>query len=424
MLQMHRSIGCIRQFAVCCVFAGFIFSTTAQASGLTLAAAEELALASDPGVRSVESNKLALEEMSVASEQLPDPLLKMGLVSLPTDTFNLGQEPMTQVQVGVVQKFPRGKSRSLRSAQTLQKSEGLDDVARDKELQIKLAVREQFLEVLKQQELARINNEAISAFTDVAEITREYYATGRVHQQDVLQASVELAKVEDRATRIAQDEEQARTRLATWIGDAAFRDLADSWPQFPAPLKSDMTVENLLEHPRIQALQKNISAAETAVELARQRYKPEFALDLTYGGRGGTNPDGSSRTDLLTLMVVMDVPLFTKNRQDRVVAAQVAESSAVTYMRDDVLRRMRSEVEFHQATLDRQRERIDLFENTLLPEAEFSSEASMNAYSASIADLTQLLRSQITEFNLQLEHARLLAEVLKTQARLRYLEGE
>jgi hypothetical protein len=167
-----------------------------------------------------------------------------------------------------------------------------------------------------------------------------------------------------------------------------------------------------------------MSAAETGVELARQKYKPEFALDVTYGGRGGTNPDGSSRTDLLTFMVVMDVPLFHKNRQDRVVATQLAESSAAMYSRDDLLRRMSSEADFHVATQLRQQERISLFESTLLPEAAFSSEASFGAYQSSIEDLTTLLRTRITEFDLQLEHARLQAEVLKTQARLLYLEGE
>ena len=204
MLWMHRSISRFQVFAIIGLLAGITLSTSIEASGLTLGMAEELALESDPGVQAVEANKLALEEKSVAADQLPDPLLKMGLVSLPTDTFNLGQEPMTQVQVGVIQKFPRGKSRALSSTQTFLKSEGLDEVVRDKELQIKLAVREQFLEVLKQQELARINAEAIAAFSDVADITEGYYATGLVQQQDVLQASVELAKVEDRATRIAQ----------------------------------------------------------------------------------------------------------------------------------------------------------------------------------------------------------------------------
>jgi hypothetical protein len=123
-------------------------------------------------------------------------------------------------------------------------------------------------------------------------------------------------------------------------------------------------------------------------------------------------------------MVVMDVPLFHRNRQDRVLAAQVAESSAAMFSRDDLFRRMSSEVNFHVATQQKQQERIDLFENTLLPEAAFSSEASFGAYQSSIEDLTTLLRTRITEFDLQLEHARLQAEVLKTQARLLYLEGE
>ena len=160
------------------------------------------------------------------------------------------------------------------------------------------------------------------------------------------------------------------------------------------------------------------------MELAKQKYKPEFALDVTYGGRSGTNPDGSSRADLLTLMVVMDVPLFHKNRQDRFVAAQVAESSAASFSRDDIFRRMRSEVDYHLATHKRQQQRIELFESTLLPEAAFSSEASFGAYQSSIDDLSTLLRTRITEFDLQLEHARLQAEALKTQARLLYLEGE
>ncbi len=424
MFRMQRGIKFSQAPAITLLLAAITLSSNIAASGLSLKLAEELALASDPGVRSVKSNQLALEELSVAAEQLPDPLIKMGLVSLPTDTFNLGQEAMTQVQVGLIQKFPRGNSRSLRSEQIGLMSQGLDKKARDQELRVLLAVREQFLEVTKQRHLARINAESVTAFSDLADITVDYYATGRVHQQDVLQAAVELARVEDRAIRIAQDEEQARARLAMWIGDAAYRDFEDAWPKFDYHSSAAVIKDGLPQHPRILALQKGVNAAEKGVELARQKYKPEIALDLTYGGRAGSNPDGSSRADLLTFMVVMDVPLFRKNRQDRVVAAQLAESSAAMFSRDDLFRRMKSEVDFHLATHQRQQERIMLFENTLLPEAAFSSEASFGAYQSSIEDLTSLLRTRITEFDLQLEHARLQAEVLKTEARLIYLEGE
>ena len=406
------------------VLAGNTISINAAASGLSLRKVEALALAADPGVQSVQANQTALQEMAIAAEQLPDPMLKMGLVALPTDSFNLGQEAMTQVQIGVVQKFPRGKSRSLRSEQIGLKSKSLDAIARDQELRILLAVREQYLEVAKQKQLLKINAEAIEVFSDVADITQEYYATGRKQQQDALQALVELAKVEDRATRISQDEQQARAKLATWIGDAAYRDLDDAWPLLKTVSTANVIKENLQDHPRLLALQENISAAETGIELARQKYKPEFALDLTYGARSGVNPNGSSRADLMTFMVVMDVPLFHKNRQDRFVAAQVAESSAAIFARDDIFRRLRSQVDFHAATQGKQQERIELFETTLLPEAAFSSEATLGAYQSLTEDLTTLLRARITEFELQLEHARLQAEVLKTQARLLYLEGE
>jgi outer membrane protein TolC len=134
--------------------------------------------------------------------------------------------------------------------------------------------------------------------------------------------------------------------------------------------------------------------------------------------------DGSSRPDLFSVMVMMDVPLFHKNRQDRYKAAAVSESAAAAFDRDDVFRRMRSEAALQAATLQRQQERIRLFEESLLPDAEFNAEAAFSAYQAALDSLTTLMRARITEYELQLEYATVRAELLKTKARLRYFEGE
>lgn len=395
----------------------------AVADTLSLAHAELLALGKDPAVLSVEASRTALAERAVAAGELPDPMLKLGLAALPVDSFQLGQEPMTQVQLGIVQKFPRGRTRILRSDQLDQRAAGLDLVAEDRRLQILRAVRESYFEVLKQRKLAAINREAIAVFSDLLNITQDYYATGRVPQQDVLRAAVELSRAEDRATRIAQDEDRARARLATWIGDSAFLNIREDWPD-PGPVLPEDTIRAGLEnHPRIRALHQDVIAAETGVELARQRYKPEFSMDVTYGGRGGANPDGSGRTDLLSMMVVMDIPLFTANRQDRVVAASVAEASAASFNRDDVYRLMLSDVDLHAANLRHERERLTLFEQALLPDAGFNAESTFEAYQAAVENLTTLMRARITEFELQLDYASLQAESLKTRARLLYLQG-
>lgn len=413
-----------RPFVLCALLCALATGQALQAEPLTLPEAQSLALAADPGVQAVQARSEALQELAVAGGQLPDPVLRMGLVSLPTDTWRLGQEPMTQVQVGLSQKFPRGRSRSLRAEQLREESLALDESARDQRLRIALAVREDYLEVLKQIRRNEVNAAAIAAFTDLAEITQDYYATGRVQQQDVLRAAVELAKVEDRALRIAEDEDRARARLAAWIGDAAFREFARDWPQLAAPAAPEAIAAELPQHPRLAALQQQASAAETGIELTRQRYKPEFGVDLVYGGRGGTDVDGSARSDLFSVMLVMDVPLFHGNRQDRYSAASVAESAAAWFSRDDMHRRLLSEVELHSAALHRQQERLRLFEESLLPDAGFNAAAAFEAYQSALDDLTTLMRARITEFELQLEYAGLQAEKLKTQARLHYLEGE
>jgi outer membrane protein TolC len=399
-------------------------ATTSHAASLSLEAAEALALRQDPSVQAVEARREALQELAVASGQLPDPMLRAGLVSLPTDTWRLGQEPMTQVQIGLSQKFPRGHTRSLQSEQLQERSRSLNETIRDRRLRIALAVREGYIEVLKQVRRAEINAGAVVAFADLADITQDYYATGRVQQQDVLQAVVELAKVEDRATRIAQEEDRARASLATWIGEAAWGEVQSDWPALDAPSTLDEITRTLLGHPRIAALQRQISAAETGVELAKQRYKPEFGVDLVYGQRSGSDMDGASRPDLFTVMVVMDLPLFHKNRQDRYAAASVAESSAALFERDDMYRRMLSEAQLNMVTLQRQQERMRQYEHSLLPEAGFNAEASLEAYQSALDNLTTVMRARITEYELQLDFADLQAELLKTRARLSYLAGE
>ena len=419
-----KSSGYRRLFVFLILIATNAIQTNTNANELGLEEAERLALLADPGVASIEANRQALDEMSVAARQLPDPMLKTGLMSLPTDTFRLGQEAMTQVQVGLVQKFPRGQTRALNARQISEQSGALNETAQDQRLRIILATREQYLEIQKQQHLARINADAIRVFSELADIIQDYYATGRVHQGDVLQAEVELAKVRERAARFNQEEDQARARLATWIGLAANENLPEDWPTLrPQPSASEIKAK-LPNHPRILALGKRIAASETGIDLAHERYKPEFSVDVTYGGRAGTNPDGSSRSDLLSMMVLMDIPLFRKNRQDRVTAARIAESSAVTFARDDVFRQMKSDVDFNSSTWQRQQERIELFQTILLPQAAYSSDSSLDAYQSSFGDLTTLLRAQITEFELRLDHARLQADALKTHARLLYLGGE
>jgi len=394
------------------------------AASLTMTEAEQLALNDDYTLRAIDARGQSMSELSVAAESFPDPQLKLGFANLPADSFNLGQEAMTQAVIGVRQMFPRGQTRSLKSTRLTESVARNDAEALDRKQQLQLAVREEYTRIYLHQEREKILRQSLVVFTDLAEITRDYYASGRAHQQDVVQAQLELSRVKERLTRIQQQENKARARLAEWIGADAYRELDPQWPRVKQPESAQQIITDLPEHPHLRAWQHEIAKSRTSEEIARQAYKPAFAVDLAYGGRGGQNPDGSNRSDLLSVFVTMDIPLFNKNRQDRVLASSIADTSATQFAHDNIYRSMKARVEENAATLSYERERLGLYEELLLPQASFNAEAAFEAYQDAVDDLTTLMRARIGEYELRLSHASLRAEEIITRARLLYLQGE
>ena len=393
------------------------------AAELTIEEASQLALKDDYTLRAFGARSESLTELAIATERLPDPKLKLGFANLPTDSFNLGQEAMTQAVIGVQQMFPRGQTRSLNSARINESVARNNAEAEDRRLQILLAAREEYIRIFLHRERQKILEQSLVVFTDLEEITRDYYANGRAHQQDVVQAQLELSKVKERLALIRQQEEEARARLAERIDTDAYRELDPSWPRFNQPPPAQQIVAELVEHPRIQAWQHEIAKSRTSEEIARQAYKPGFAVDLAYGGRSGQNPNGTNRSDMLSVFVTMDIPLFTKNRQDRVLASSIASTSATEYTRDDVFRSMKARVEESAATLVHQQERLGLYQEYLLPQAAFNADTAFEDYQDAVGDLTTLMRARIGEYELKLNHAALRAEEITTRARLLYFQG-
>ncbi len=104
-----QTLECLACRSALVLFLG-LFMAPAHAEGpISLEEAVRIALgAGDPTVARHEAQAAALGDTAVADGQLPDPRLMVGFVNWPTDSFDYDQEPMTQIQVGVLQRFPQG----------------------------------------------------------------------------------------------------------------------------------------------------------------------------------------------------------------------------------------------------------------------------------------------------------------------------
>ena len=417
-------MGRSRIFSSACaviVVAACTQTVTAAEPELTLAQAERLAIEQDPAANAMLMRADALAYHGVADSQLPDPKLSLGLFNLPLDNFDLNDNPTTQLRAGVRQTFPRGDTltlkRTLADAEATAIRASADNYLRS----VTREVRETWLEIFYHSAAGQIIAQSRNLFEQLVDITESHYGGGRVTQQDVLQAQIELIRLDDRATQTLATEEQHRAQLAKWIGEAAHRPLSQTLPTLsPLPSRADLET-SLEQHPLIIADSARIQGANDAINIARAQYKPEWSLGMEYRKRFGDNPDGSDRADMMAIMATVDLPLFTEKRQDQRVLASLRQADAAALTRDDSVRQLRATLEQEYSSVTRLSERQSLYQSGLLPNTVANADAALSAYQSGLSEFTAVMRARITAFNVRLESLRIEVDRAQSHARLLYL---
>lgn len=401
------------------------FSFGVIANELTLAEAERLALDADFIIKQYNTRADSLNEIAIAEEQLPDPKAKFGVMNIPVDSFSRTQEPMTQLQFGVQQAFPRGDTLHYKRLRTEDMADVDKAKALEQEKKVLRSLRNSYLNLFLNVKTELILEQNRTLFTQLLDITQRQYAVGRDNQHDVLRAQLELALVDDRIAEIVGAKEIALAELSKWIGnDSAQRPLPESFPELSSFVSEEEIVSNLNFHPMIQMEDAVVNAKEKNIKIAEEQYKPGWMLDLTYGQRSGNNLDGSSRDDFASAMVMVDLPLFTDKRQDKRLSASKLEHQASQFARTDRLLELKRQVEKEHANWIRLGKRFELYETRALVDAEQNSESTLKAYQNDLTDFTTLMRARLTELNTQLDMLKIRVDRAKSQANLLYYTRE
>ncbi|MBU2068825.1 TolC family protein [Rheinheimera aquimaris] len=402
---------------------------------LKLEQAVALAVDADPWLTGSQFTQEALNDEAIAAATLPDPRVSLMAGNFPVDTFDLNQEAMTQLSVGVSQMFPRGDSLALAQHQKQQLAEQHPLLRLDRKAKVSAMVSQLWLEVFKAQESIRLIEQDRALFEQLVDAAKAGYssALGRARQQDVIRAQLELIRLEDRLTMLRQQQQAAQKRLTEWIGAPATVPLAPVLPtqSLSRPLSvptikqaSEHTrYEWIRHHPALRALDQRIDATQTGVDLAKQKYKPEWGLTAQYGYRD-SDPMGRDRADLFSVGVTFDLPLFTGNRQDKEVSAAVNRTEAIKTEKHLLGRRLMAELETASVQLARLDERQALYTDQLLPQMAEQAEASLSAYNNDDGDFAEAVRARIAELNAKIDALAIAVDRQKTIAQINYLLAE
>ena len=399
--------------------------TALPAHALDLAEAERIAVERDAMLRQLAAEAQGMRDRAVAEGQLMDPKLRLGAVNVPVDSFSLDAEDMTMLEVGVSQEFPAGRTRELARKRMEQSAVAAEAVAADRRLVVQREVRRAWTELAYVARARKLVEGQAEWVEQMRASARARYASGEGKQLDVLQAGLDVAMLREQLLDLDRDEAMRRAQLGRWVGDDQARLANAAALPARAALEPLATLEErLLRHPAQQDFERRIAAAETATDLARQRNRPSWMLDVSYGFRDGEMMGGESRPDMLSAMVSFDLPLFRANRQDREVAAARAETRALHEMHDDHQREMLAMLTEAWSVADRTAALERFYETDLLPLAEQSVQAALLAFGANRSMIDDVIAARRASLEASLKHLRLVADRAQAQYDIDYLVGE
>lgn len=406
-----------------------LLTINANAQQLTLSVAEDIALKRDPSATLYSAQQASLIAQGISRSQLADPMIKFGLNNVPVDSLSLSDDPMTQFSLGLSQQFSAGDSLELTAKGFSLQAQQSILLAENRQLELKLQIRELWFDIrfakIAQSILAK-NQQLFSQH--VTNLYRQF-ELGYRQNQDLIKAELELAKFDDKIAAFAQQEQALRGQLVSWVGPQAFATFSTQLPIWPLSLEYVQQAglkhyRLLADHPQVLAAQQAIDVAQNNIATANESYKPAFKIDVGYGHREALDmATGSSRSDLISGSVSMNIPLFTSNRQDQVVISATQGKGIKQAEKDLLLIKFNGILNGAIANFSNTKARMQRYQETLLVQAKANSDAAIQGYQTNTNDFEQVINVLMDEQALTLEYQQLHFQNLKTLARIRYFQA-
>jgi len=405
---------------------------SAHASGqvLTESSAVDVAVRDNPNLAEMQARYQALAEVPSQVGALPDPMVNLNAMNFPTDSYDRDQEAMTQLQVGFSQVFPFPGKLGLKEAAAEYDAQAAGHSVDEVRLQLIKNVKSKWWQLYyldRALETVDINQALLRQFISV---TKTKYETGKGLQQDVLLSQLELSKLMDQDIQLQAIRRNQAIQLNILM-DKPATDIV-LLPGQVSKIMPDLVDEDVLyqkaefTRPRLKQMETRIDAAKSRLDLAKRDYYPDFKLGMTYGARTGDNPPprGGARSDFVSVMVGVKIPLYAGRKQSKAVSQRSRELQKNRYAFLDERGLVTAAISSAVTDYGRARQQFSLYGTGIVPQAQQTVESMLAGYQVSEVDFLNLVRSQMTLFNYELQYWKALSDAKQALARLEAAVGE
>lgn len=385
----------------------------------------DAALSNHPSLASMRQRVAAKENEAVRAGALSDPKAWIGLSNVPTNTWSLSKEEMTGKEFGISQMLPYpGKRENSSRIVEREKEQAGFELAEMRNM-LRADVKMAYAELSTARAQAGVVRRVQVILEQIVAVSREMFAVGKGSQPDVLRGQLEFQKMREMLLTLENRERVLSVRLNT---------LAALPPGEPVPPLDDLAEFRLTlsaddlrriyleERPARRAAGAKIRRGELLVRQAEFEGKPEFEVAASYMQRDKMQ-DGTNRSDMVSAMFSMTLPVWRKGKVDPGIRAMTAEREMAVREEEALDNESANAIGGALSSLGNFGSVAALYRTTLIPQAEQSVDSSMEAYRVGKIDFPMLMDAVMNDLNFRKEYLGMVGEMHATKARLEAVVG-
>jgi outer membrane protein TolC len=272
---------------------------------------------------------------------------------------------------------------------------------------------------------AEVVRQVRAVLEQIVEVSREMFAVGKGSQADVLRGQVQFQKMREMLLMLENRQRVLSFRLNTLSAlppeepVPPLEPLAEFRPDFSADELRKIYLE---DRPARKALQAKIRKGDLLVAQAEYEGKPDFEVAASYMFRENA-PDGMKRSNMVSAMVSMTLPVWRKGKVEPGIRAMAAEKEMAVRDEETLDNESANAIGGAFSSLENFGSVATLYRTTLIPQAEQSVQSNLEAYRVGKIDFPMLMDSVMTVLNFRKEYLGMVGEMHMTKARLEAAVG-
>lgn len=416
----------MKRLLIICFITAALFSTNDLYAQTTLDSLINRAIEVSPKLAMYRAKRSVAENKVPQVSNLPDPMLTLGAVNMPVNSFSFTQEPMTGKMISVSQAFPFPGKLSAAEDVSNKDVSITDEEIQDEINNIKKNVADAYYELRFTRKEVSITRESKKLLKDISKVVSTKYSVSEASQQNLIKVELEITRINDKLEKLKSDESSLLSTINSYLLRDPETPVGTS--EIPQTGKDDLTLTELdsaaiSSRPLLKGIELSKDKAVLMERLAGFEFYPNFNITLQYSAREEIAKTNTDLTDFFSAMVGISIPLNYGGKKTAKVEEAKSMQGLYSEQYNATMQALNIAFGNSLAKLKEIKEREKLIVEGMQPQASQSFNAALSGYQVGKIDFLNVIESENKLFEIETNLYRLRTDYLKEINKLEFLTG-